>query len=40
MIKKIEAISLFSSAGIGELFLEEVGIEIKIANEIIEKAKQ
>jgi DNA (cytosine-5)-methyltransferase 1 len=37
MIKKIEAISLFSSAGIGELFLEEVGIEIKIANEIIEK---
>jgi DNA (cytosine-5)-methyltransferase 1 len=35
MKKKHNAISLFSSAGIGEYFLEESSIQVKVANEII-----
>ena len=37
MSKKIKAISLFSSAGIGELYLENIGIDVVAANEIIYK---
>lgn len=33
----MKAISLFSSAGIGELLLREIGIEVVLANEIAEK---
>ena len=33
----MNGVSLFSSAGIGELFLKNNGIEIKIANELIKR---
>lgn len=33
----MKGITLFSSAGIGELFLSDIGIDIKVANELIEK---
>ena len=32
---KIKAVSLFSSAGIGELYLRDLGIEVIVANEIV-----
>ncbi|EKD25009.1 MAG: hypothetical protein ACD_80C00131G0012 [uncultured bacterium (gcode 4)] len=35
--KKIKAISLFSSAGIGELYFEDAGIQVVVANELIER---
>jgi len=35
MKTKLQAISLFSSAGVGELFLDEIGISIKTANELL-----
>lgn len=34
---RINGVSLFSSAGIAELYLKEIGIDIKVANEIIQK---
>ena len=37
MIKKMKAISLFSSAGIGELLLKDLNVEIVVANELIKK---
>jgi len=37
MKNKIKAVSLFSSAGIGELFLDEIGINVIVANELLEK---
>ena len=38
MIKKrLTGISLFASAGIGETYFKEVGIDIKLANELVEK---
>ena len=37
MRSKLKGISLFSSAGIGELYFDELGIEIVVANELIEK---
>jgi DNA (cytosine-5)-methyltransferase 1 len=37
MKKNLQGISLFSSAGIGELYLKDIGIEIIAANELIEK---
>ncbi|MCL2221753.1 MAG: DNA cytosine methyltransferase [Oscillospiraceae bacterium] len=38
MIKKrLEGISLFSGCGIGETYLKEVGIDIVLANELLEK---
>jgi DNA (cytosine-5)-methyltransferase 1 len=37
MRPKIKAISLFSGAGIGEMYLNDLGIEIVAANEIISK---
>ncbi len=38
MIKKrLTGISLFASAGIGETYFKEVGIDIKVANELLEK---
>ena len=33
----MQGISLFSSAGIGELYLKDIGVEIVAANELIEK---
>ncbi|OZT78257.1 DNA cytosine methyltransferase [Salinicoccus roseus] len=36
-MKKLNGLSLFSSAGIGELNLKEVGIDIVVANELLEK---
>ncbi|AHK22648.1 Modification methylase [Candidatus Hepatoplasma crinochetorum Av] len=35
MTNKINGISLFSGAGIGEMYLKDVNIDIKIANELI-----
>lgn len=35
MMKKIKAITLFASSGIGEFFLEEVGIDVIASNELI-----
>lgn len=37
MRKRLNGVSLFSSAGIGETYLKEVGIDIQVANELIEK---
>jgi len=37
MKSKIKAVSLFSSAGIGELYLNDIGIEVVVANELLEK---
>ena len=34
---KIKGISLFSSAGIGELYFNDIDIEIVVANELISK---
>jgi DNA (cytosine-5)-methyltransferase 1 len=36
-MEKIKAISLFSSAGIGELLLENIGIDVIAANELLPK---
>lgn len=33
----MKAISLFSSAGIGEMYLKDIGIDVVLANELIEK---
>lgn len=33
----MKAVSLFSSAGIGEMYLEKIGIDVVVANELIEK---
>lgn len=35
--KRLSGLSLFSSAGIGETYFKDVGIDIKVANELIEK---
>ena len=38
MIKRrLTGISLFASAGIGETFFKDIGIDIKVANELLEK---
>ncbi|UYZ67859.1 DNA (cytosine-5-)-methyltransferase [Moraxella bovis] len=37
MKNRLYGISLFSSAGIGETYLEDIGIDILVANELIEK---
>ena len=37
MNKKINGVSLFSSAGIAETYFEELGIDIKVANELLPK---
>ena len=36
-MKKIKGVSLFSSAGIAEMYLKDIGIDIKVANELLEK---
>ena len=36
-MEKIKGASLFSSAGIAELYLEKIGIDIKVASELIAK---
>ena len=36
-MKKINGVSLFASAGIAELYLQDVGIDMKVANELIQK---
>ena len=36
-MERIKGVSLFSSAGIAELYLRDVGIDIKVASELIEK---
>ena len=33
----MNGLSLFSSAGIGELYLKQIGIDIKVANELIKR---
>lgn len=33
----MKAVSLFSSAGIGEMYLHDIGIDVVVANELIEK---
>ena len=33
----IKGLSLFSNAGIGELYLKEAGVDIVVANELLEK---
>ena len=37
MKRNIKAVSVCSSAGIGELLLKEAGIDVVIANELLEK---
>ena len=38
MIKnRLKGLSLFASAGIGETYFKDIGIDIKVANELIEK---
>ena len=36
-MKKLIGLSLFASAGIGETYFKDVGIDIKVANELLEK---
>lgn len=36
-MRRLKGISLFSSAGIGETYLEDVGIDILVANELVPK---
>ena len=36
-MKNLNAISLFSSAGIGELLLEQENVNVLLANELVEK---
>lgn len=38
--KKLKGISLFSSAGIGETYFKDIGIDIVVANELLEKRAQ
>jgi DNA (cytosine-5)-methyltransferase 1 len=35
--KKIKAISLFSSAGIGELYFKDANIQVVVANELLDR---
>ena len=35
--KRLTGISLFASAGIGETYFKDIGIDIKVANELLEK---
>ena len=35
--KRLKGISLFASAGIGETYFKDVGIDIVVANELLEK---
>ena len=37
MKKRLTGISLFASAGIGETYFKDVGIDIKVANELLQK---
>ena len=37
---KINVLSLFSNVGIAETYFSELGLEVKVANEIIEKRSQ
>ena len=37
MVKKIKGISLFAGAGIGETYFKDIGINIIVANELLEK---
>ena len=38
MIKeRLKGLSLFSSAGIGETYFKDIGIDIMVANELVEK---
>lgn len=37
MKKRLTGLSLFASAGIGETYFKDVGIDIKVANELLEK---
>lgn len=37
MKKRLAGLSLFASAGIGETYFKDVGIDIKVANELLEK---
>ena len=37
MKKRLKGLSLFASAGIGETYFSEIGIDIKVANELLEK---
>lgn len=36
MEKRLTGLSLFASAGIGETYFKDVGIDIKVANELLE----
>lgn len=35
--KRLNALSLFSGAGVGETYLKRIGIDVKVANELLEK---
>lgn len=37
MKKRLTGLSLFASAGIGETYFKDIGIDIKVANELLEK---
>ena len=37
MKRRLKGLSLFASAGIGETYFKDVGIDIKVSNELIEK---
>lgn len=37
MKKRLKGISLFASAGIGETYFKDIGIDIVVANELLEK---
>ena len=36
-MKSIKAVSLFSSAGIGEILLSDTNIDVVVANELLQK---
>ena len=35
-MKKIKALSLFSNVGIGEVYLNKIGVDVCVANELLE----
>lgn len=39
-IKKINALSLFASAGIGEFYLKDISINVKVANELLKNRSE
>ena len=38
--KRIKAVSLFANVGIAETYLEDVGVDVVVANELLEQRAQ